>query len=321
MVAAILAERLVIEVDVRVRLLLQKPDDIVEYQEVLKDKWDKRKDAFVAAIEEQTKRIGDLKKTFDCHANQDQQQSEDMKKEICEAVEQVKDLVNRIQSVAKKLDKLEDIEQDLSRLEQSMTEHIKSLSATMDSVKANTHELLAGQEKIINILEGVAGTQNVVWTPPDDAKVNLYQTALKASYANQHIDMVLGDARLPLSHMYVQLATVFEAANAKKEKQRLKSGEIAVGSFEEIVSSKKNVILADIFREDRRARTPVSRVLVLGRAGIGKTTLCKKVTYDWATSSFWKKFRFFFAVKYRSMTIDHFAASEPSIAQAIYQEH
>ena len=53
---------------------------------------------------------------------------------------------------------------------------------------------------------------------------------------------------------------------------------------------------------DDRNHKPVKRVMVLGRAGIGKSTFCQKIAYDWALGTLFKeKFDVVFHLKLRDL--------------------
>ncbi|KAJ5771963.1 hypothetical protein N7520_002492 [Penicillium odoratum] len=82
-----------------------------------------------------------------------------------------------------------------------------------------------------------------------------------------HIERLSGDL-LPMNTCYINLAIVEEEVKEN-------------GS-----SKKVEFNLPDIF-EERAGRQVPSRVLIRGRAGIGKTTLCKKIVYDFLKGRLW----------------------------------
>ncbi|XP_071784534.1 uncharacterized protein [Asterias amurensis] len=72
-----------------------------------------------------------------------------------------------------------------------------------------------------------------------------------------------------------------------------------------IVKEKKQMeSYGDIFHLKKREGNPIKRVIFSGSAGLGKTTLCDKIAYDWAVgkSEILKRFKLVFVLKMRSLT-------------------
>ncbi|KAG0195814.1 hypothetical protein BGX28_000577, partial [Mortierella sp. GBA30] len=120
---------------------------------------------------------------------------------------------------------------------------------------------------------------------PSQACLEEIQSALKSYYA-QHLKIlrVSGD-ELDLETCFVNLAIVEALGQREREKQDLK--ELAavfhrIPSFEEVerANMQSSIPLEELFdkRKLRDGNEGVpKRILVQGRAGIGKTTLCKKL--------------------------------------------
>ena len=71
-------------------------------------------------------------------------------------------------------------------------------------------------------------------------------------------------------------------------------------SFETLYRVKDLIPLQDLFTP--RNNKPQKRLLILGRAGIGKSTLCQKIAYDWACGKLWPgKFQWLFWISLRHL--------------------
>ncbi|KAF8943603.1 hypothetical protein BGZ47_005248, partial [Haplosporangium gracile] len=123
---------------------------------------------------------------------------------------------------------------------------------------------------------------------PSQSSLKVIQSALKTHYApNLLIRRISGD-ELDLGTCFVNLAIVESPAQREEEKQDLKkqaavfhripSSEVVKGS-----NVQSSIPLEQLFDKrmlrDGKANVP-KRILVQGRAGIGKTTLCKKLVHE-----------------------------------------
>ena len=112
-------------------------------------------------------------------------------------------------------------------------------------------------------------------------------------------DMFAGDGpSLTLSEgCYINLALVKSVEQKAKEKDQCKKGAQPkaidtylerqhLSSFEEIYQPKEALPLAELFvPKASEGSHPIHRVLMLGRAGIGKSTLCHYLANRWATGN------------------------------------
>ena len=116
------------------------------------------------------------------------------------------------------------------------------------------------------------------------------QRALYGSAAYVTVQpFLLGDQPWSIAQSYIQLAII---EKEKKQDKKDKEGDSndkegdkknatrdqLIESYETIYASKKNIDLKaipDLFKKSRK-------VLLIGRAGIGKTTVCKKLAHMWA---------------------------------------
>lgn len=134
------------------------------------------------------------------------------------------------------------------------------------------------------------------------SRANLLIEAVKNCYREkQYIPRHFHAEPIPVKDGYVRLAIVREAEQIEKMNdlltsvEQLGSAESGVNlfedkrlaSFEQIYGAKKPINVSDIFKpnktEKAQGKIP-KRLLVLGRAGIGKSTLCQKIVHQWANS-------------------------------------
>ncbi|KAF9907120.1 hypothetical protein EC991_011260 [Linnemannia zychae] len=147
---------------------------------------------------------------------------------------------------------------------QNKEQHEKRVSAIQSSVEQIVEQLL-----------------------PSQSSLEAIQSALKAHYKlDLFIRRISGDP-LDLATCFVNLAIVESPAQREREKQKLKE-QAAIfyrtQSFEAVKGSnmQSSIPLEQLFDNrtpyDGEENVP-NRILVQGRAGIGKTTLCKKLVH------------------------------------------
>ncbi|CAF3848053.1 unnamed protein product [Rotaria sp. Silwood1] len=76
-----------------------------------------------------------------------------------------------------------------------------------------------------------------------------------------------------------------------------------MSTFEEIYGTKTSIDVKDMLE---KCKNPRKKVLVLGRAGIGKSTFCRYVAYRWATGEIWPQYDLVVVIPLRSLTKDHY---------------
>jgi hypothetical protein len=111
---------------------------------------------------------------------------------------------------------------------------------------------------------------------------------IKYEYSrNARIERIMNPAKsFPIEQSYINLAIVKAKDQHEKEKQLrdAQHSNAIMSSFEEIYGMKTEIVVKDIFE---RCKNQEKQVLVFGRAGIGKSTFCRYVAYQWATGSYW----------------------------------
>ncbi|KAF9100878.1 hypothetical protein BGX27_000218, partial [Mortierella sp. AM989] len=127
------------------------------------------------------------------------------------------------------------------------------------------------------------------------SRINDVNSALQKYYSKDlRIQRVSGET-LPLDSCYINLAIVESPAQRQEEKRELKSMATTFNrlpSYERIVetNTQASISLEEIFHKcklrDGRLDSPRT-ILIQGRAGIGKTTLCKKIVHTFQ-SGLWR---------------------------------
>lgn len=120
------------------------------------------------------------------------------------------------------------------------------------------------------------------------------EDAILKHYAKSNRLMVtrLSDEDLPIEHCYINLAIVERNQNGIAVQDASRAGSHSSPFF---LSSRRNlgttnesslVQLTELFNQ-REGRDP-RRILIRGRAGVGKTTLCKKMVYEFTNNELWR---------------------------------
>ncbi|CAF3582763.1 unnamed protein product, partial [Rotaria socialis] len=129
--------------------------------------------------------------------------------------------------------------------------------------------------------------------------------------------MVNEEKSFPIEQSYINLAIVDAKDQQEKEKklkeqdQKIKErekqkdfnlekqhGEI-IGTYEEIYGHKTSIDVKNIFQQ---CKDQIKKVLILGRAGIGKSTFCQYVTYRWAKGEVWSEYELLILIRLRKLT-------------------
>ena len=114
----------------------------------------------------------------------------------------------------------------------------------------------------------------------------------------------------PIEQSYINLAIVKAKEQHEKEKQ-LRDAQhtnAIMGTFEEIYGMKTAIDVKDIFET---CKNQEKQVLVFGRAGIGKSTFCRYVAYQWATGSYWPQYELLALIPLRRLTTNRYPPLPP----------
>ncbi|CAF4054362.1 unnamed protein product, partial [Adineta steineri] len=109
----------------------------------------------------------------------------------------------------------------------------------------------------------------------------------------------------PIEQSYINLAIVETKEQHEKEKKlraTANTDEI-MDTFEEIYGTKTPIDVKDIFKT---CKDQNRKILVFGRAGIGKSTFCRYVAYQWATGIIWSEYELVIILPLRSLTANNY---------------
>ena len=105
----------------------------------------------------------------------------------------------------------------------------------------------------------------------------------------------------PIEQSYINLAIVETKEQLVKEKKLLdtKLSNKIIGTYEEIYDLKTKIEIKDIFE---RCFEQTKNILVIRRAGIGKTIFCRYSAYQWATGAIWQQYQLVIFIRLRNLT-------------------
>ncbi len=201
------------------------------------------------------------------------------------------------------------------------TENITGQSA-IPNIAAQGNILILHNCTIHNLQQLLSNVKNPVPNIP------LLTKQLKDSYNSLYhsIPRVMAKlAWLPIKTCFIRLAIIERKEQIGKEKKKLakqiNSGEHTgiYRSYEDIYvhEEKKLIPVKDVFKKVSHRRSP--RVLVIGRAGIGKSTASVFASFCWAEGNFWDQYKLVFYIKARNLKKDIYK-HDVTLAYIIQQE-
>ncbi len=123
---------------------------------------------------------------------------------------------------------------------------------------------------------------------------------------NSRIELFMDPSKsFPIEQSYINLAIV-EAEGQHAKESQLGDAQHAIdvlGTFEQIYGTKTAIDVKNIFETCKDHR---KQVLVFGRAGIGKSTFCRYIAYQWATGSYWPQYELLALIPLRCLTVDRY---------------
>lgn len=151
------------------------------------------------------------------------------------------------------------------------------------------------------------GLLNIEKIEKQENTFELIVQSLKECYKSRNIIPRLLENPLPIDEIYTELVLLSEE---KKSDQT--SEDHRIHSFENLRSAKESIQLRSLF-EARGGNTP-KQLLILGRAGIGKSILCQHIAHEWARGKLWKeKFDAIFWIPLRKLQNVHSAETAASV--------
>ncbi|CAF1127785.1 unnamed protein product [Adineta steineri] len=135
---------------------------------------------------------------------------------------------------------------------------------------------------------------------------HLFQWIKQEYKRNGYIERLMNPAKFySIEESYINLAIVETKQQQQKEKQLRDAlnNDAIIGSFEEIYGTKTTIDIKNIFET---CKNQEKKVLVFGRAGIGKSTFCRYIAYQWAMGSYWTQYELLALIPLRRLTTNRY---------------
>ncbi|CAF1086241.1 unnamed protein product [Adineta ricciae] len=187
------------------------------------------------------------------------------------------------------------------------------LSAILEGVKQEDFRHFSPSDDIDFEMDNLLWTlQNMVYVPEENSeRLNIRFELIKYQYlCNSKIERFMNPAvTFPIDQSYINLAIV-ETKETREKEEKLKETQnigTIIDTYEDIYGSKTPIEVEDIFE---KCKDQNKRILVFGRAGIGKSTFCRYAAYQWATGAIWPEYELVVLVPLRSLTGSKYNANK-----------
>ena len=147
------------------------------------------------------------------------------------------------------------------------------------------------------IAEGVDSSPAAPVDPPQDQASELTKKLVSLYSADDKLPKLIEDDDIPeqdIDQYYVRLQAVVQEQAAGAE---------SAAARDKVVGEKRAIQIEEIFDElDKEGGEPIGKVLLLGGAGIGKTTLMHHISHQWAQGRLWKgQYAYLFRVRLKEL--------------------
>ncbi|MBA3238305.1 MAG: HEAT repeat domain-containing protein [Parachlamydiaceae bacterium] len=144
--------------------------------------------------------------------------------------------------------------------------------------------------------------------------------SLQDNYKSRNTIPRLMYSALPIEDVYTELVLLEQSKEQDKNDEKAAFEEHRINSWEDVHGTKKPIELKNLFNNDGKEQ---KKLLILGRAGIGKSILCQFIAYQWAKTSIWPgKFDALFWVPLRKLQHAHSVETTASfLFRTCCQEH
>ena len=143
------------------------------------------------------------------------------------------------------------------------------------------------------------------------SELNHMLEKIKQEYRrNNRIERFMNPAiTVPIEQCYINLSIVETKEQRDKEKQLQKAQNTVsvISAYEDIYAAKTAIDIKDIFT---KCKGQEKQVLVFGRAGIGKSTFCRYMAYQWAMGSYWQECELLALIPLRRLTVDYYPSGK-----------
>ncbi len=121
-------------------------------------------------------------------------------------------------------------------------------------------------------------------------ETNKFRNILKESYKTKYATITLIDqnSKKSIEDIFVNLSIIKEEQKEKEQKEDSDLRDRYMYQFENIYRAKEPVDVAEIVT--KATSHNYSRSVIFGKPGVGKTTLCKYIAYNWAIDKLYTEF-------------------------------
>ncbi|CAM4811676.1 unnamed protein product [Rotaria magnacalcarata] len=136
----------------------------------------------------------------------------------------------------------------------------------------------------------------------NDEATHLFELIREEYKRNSRIERLMDPTKsFPIEESYINLSVVESKEEREKEKKLrdVKHNDMIMDNFENIYGTKTPIVIKDIFKN---CKGQSRKVLIFGRAGIGKTTFCRYAAHQWATAGLWPEYDLVVLFSLRSLT-------------------
>ena len=139
-----------------------------------------------------------------------------------------------------------------------------------------------------------------------DLPTYLYEKMRHEYLRKNHIECCIDSPiQISIEQSYINLVIIKVRDQHEQEKQmhKISHNAAVLGTYENIYGLKTSIDVNDIFET---CETREKRVLVFGRAGIGKSTFCQYIAYQWAAGMYWPQYEFLAVIQLRNLTTNEY---------------
>ncbi|CAF3462902.1 unnamed protein product [Rotaria sp. Silwood1] len=164
--------------------------------------------------------------------------------------------------------------------------------------------------KVNELIDRIKNRPSSSVIEPSTSPSILIQSIKQEYLRNDHIQRMVNEEKsFPIEQSYINLAIIENKEQQEKEKKlcNTQQDNTIIDTFEEIYGTKTAIDVKDLFKN---SKDQTKKILVLGRAGIGKSTFCRYVTYRWAKGEIWSEYELVILIQLRLLTTNRYPLSQ-----------
>ncbi|CAF3721333.1 unnamed protein product, partial [Rotaria socialis] len=158
------------------------------------------------------------------------------------------------------------------------------------------------KEKQKPYINGGLMTEEPIYLSAGDSKDAMPFEAIRRKYQQYYVERFMNTCqKVPIEECYINLSITRTEEQEEKEKklQSAKSHDEIINTYEEIYRNTTSIDIKEIFDKCKDRK---KQVLVIGRAGIGKSIFCRYVAYQWAEGKLWSHYELVVLITLNSLT-------------------